>query len=63
MKVGTLLKGSDEQPDDIGVVCKATKREIIIHWARANKREPMLIADANKWIIAGYLKVLKVEED
>ena len=63
MKVGTLLKGSDERPSDVGVVYKTTKREVFVHWARANKREPMLITDMNKWIIAGYLKVLKVEED
>ena len=61
MKVGTLLKGSNERPSDVGVVYKTTKREIFVHWSRANKREPILITDVNKWIIAGYLKVLKVE--
>jgi len=63
MKVGTLLKGSDERPSDVGVVYKTTKREIFVHWARANKREPMLITDLNKWIIAGFVKVLEAKGD
>ena len=59
MKVGTLLKGSNERPSDVGVVYKTTKREIFVHWSRANKREPILIADLNKWIIGGFIKVLE----
>jgi len=59
MKVGTLLKGSDERPSDVGVVYKTTKREIFVHWSRVNKRETMLIADLNKWIIGGFIEVLE----
>ena len=57
MKVGTLLKSLDY--NDIGVIYKATYKEIFVRWSRANKTECILVMDFNKLIVAGYIKVLE----
>ena len=61
MKIGTLIQDTTrdrKKIDRFGVVVATNGREMTVHWSKGHRQEEISIVDFNKWVVAGFFRVM-----